>query len=91
MRVVGDTNLKETSNTLGSVFYKAGNALFGVARAYANQGNAFDVNGKQLETSAVSTFTLGKAFAEFQSGIVSADKVSGSTWSGSRQAMFLRL
>ena len=89
VRVVGDTNLKETSSTLGSVFYKAGNTLFGVAQAYANQGNNFDVNGNQMETSAVSTFTLGKAFAEFQSGIVSADKVSGSNWSGSRQAMFL--
>ena len=89
IRVVGDTNLKETSSTLGSVFYKAGGALFGVAQAYANQGNNFEASGKQLETSSVSTFTLGKAFAEFQSGIISADKVSGSNWSGSRQAMFL--
>ncbi|MCP5322393.1 MAG: hypothetical protein H6492_00035 [Candidatus Paracaedibacteraceae bacterium] len=82
---------KTTDKLTGSVAYRLGNTVIGAIQAYANSGAGFETESNQLETSVVMSHNLGSFFIEGQLGMVSADNVHTSTWSGLRSQLTLGL
>lgn len=75
---------KATEATTGSVAYRLGNTVIGAMQAYANSGEGFGLDGRQLETSVIASQSFGNYFAEAQIGSVSAADVHHADWSGVR-------
>ncbi|MCP5322574.1 MAG: hypothetical protein H6492_01000 [Candidatus Paracaedibacteraceae bacterium] len=82
---------KTTDKLTGSVAYRLGNTVIGAIQAYANSGTGFETESNQLETSVVMSHNLGSFFIEGQLGMVSADNVHTSAWSGLRSQLTLGL
>ncbi|MCP5322395.1 MAG: hypothetical protein H6492_00045 [Candidatus Paracaedibacteraceae bacterium] len=82
---------KTTDKLTGSVAYRLGNTVIGAIQAYANSGAGFETESNQLETSVVMSHNLGSFFIEGQLGMVSADNVHTSAWSGLRSQLTLGL
>ena len=80
---------KSTDATTGSVAYRLGNTVIGAIQAYANSGNGFGLDGRQLETSVVASHSFGGFFVEGQLGAVSANNVHTADWSGVRSQVTL--
>ena len=80
---------KSTDATTGSVAYRLGNTVIGAIQAYANSGNGFGLDGRQLETSVVASHSFGNFFVEGQLGAVSAKEVQFKDWSGVRSQVTL--
>jgi hypothetical protein len=80
---------KSTDTTTGSVAYRLGNTVIGAIQAYANSGNGFGLDGRQLETSVVASHSFGGFFVESQLGAVSANNVHTADWSGVRSQVTL--
>lgn len=86
IKLNGDvSNLSNGEGVEGSALVKVGNALFGLNQTYSTQGKGFAKNSNYQETSMVSTFMFGKAFTELNAGIVEANNVKKSKWSGFKQ------
>ncbi|MCP5322434.1 MAG: hypothetical protein H6492_00260 [Candidatus Paracaedibacteraceae bacterium] len=75
---------KATEATTGSVAYRLGNTVIGAMQSYANSGEGFGIDGRQLETSVIASQSFGNYFAEAQIGSVSAADVHHADWSGVR-------
>lgn len=82
---------KATDAATGSVAYRLGNTVIGAIQSYANSGEGFGVDGRQLETSIVASQSFGSFFVEGQLGTVSATDVYNSSWKGMRSQVILGL
>ena len=80
---------KSTTGTTGVVAYRLGNTVIGAVQAYANSGEGFGSDSRQLEISVVASHSFGGFFVEGQLGAVSANNVHTADWSGVRSQVTL--
>jgi len=92
VQLKGDvSSAKATEATTGSVAYRLGNTVIGAIQGYANSGDGFGIDSRQLETSVVASQSFGSFFIEGQIGSVSATDVHLSDWSGLRSQVTIGL
>ncbi|MBN8568532.1 MAG: hypothetical protein J0M18_02780 [Ignavibacteria bacterium] len=90
VQLKGDvSSSKSTEAVTGSVAYRLGNTVIGAIQGYANSGEGFGVEGRQLETSIIASQSFGAFFIEGQIGTVSATDVHDSNWKGMRSQVTL--
>ena len=90
VQLKGDVSgAKATEAATGSVAYRLGSTVIGAIQGYANSGDGFGIEGRQLETSVVASHSFGGLFIEGQAGSVSAANVHNSEWSGVRSQLTL--
>jgi hypothetical protein len=82
---------KATEAATGSVAYRLGNTVIGAIQGYANSGEGFGLEGRQLESSVVASHSFGGLFIEGQAGSVSAANVHNSDWNGVRSQLTIGL
>ena len=92
VQLKGDvSSAKATEAATGSVAYRFGNTEIGAIQGYANSGDGFGIDSRQLETSVVASQSFGSFFIEGQIGSVSATDVHLSDWSGLRSQVTIGL
>jgi hypothetical protein len=92
VQLKGDVSgAKATEAATGSVAYRLGNTVIGAIQGYANSGEGFGFEGRQLESSVVASHSFGGVFLEGQVGSVSAANVHNSDWNGVRSQLTIGL
>jgi hypothetical protein len=67
VQLKGDVSgAKATEAATGSVAYRLGNTVIGAIQGYANSGEGFGFEGRQLESSVVASHSFGGVFLEGQ-------------------------